>query len=309
MNWLTAGFGFGRGMNDVRGMRGMWRQVGTLVRAQTAAVLFTIGILGVTSSSAHADTSKSLTVFAAASLKTVLDQVAADWASAGGPRVQIAYAGSSQLARQIQFGAPADLFISANVAWMDALERDRLIAPATRRVIATNRLVLIAHGRKALPVSLGANGDLAKRLGDQRLAMALVAAVPAGIYGKAALENLGMWPAVSDRVAQSDNVRTALAFVARGEAPFGIVYATDAAASDNVTVVATFPADSHPPIQYPAAVVAQSKQRSIAKRFIRYLAQHDARRRLEEAGFGLAPRQSVGAAHDGGNAQAGPAVR
>lgn len=195
-------------------------------------------------------------VFAAASMKTALDAVAADFAVATGHTVTISYGGSSQLAKQIVAGAPADIFISASVPWMDEVEAQGLIAPGAQRDLLGNALVLIAHGRGAPAVAIGPDLDLAGLLGDGWLAMALVDSVPAGQYGKAALQHLGLWAEVAPRIAQSDNVRAALALVAAGEAPFGIVYATDAAASDNVTVVATFPAESHPPIVYPAALLA-----------------------------------------------------
>ena len=195
-------------------------------------------------------------VFAAASLKTALDQVAAEFQAATGHEVVISYAGSNALAKQIIEGAPADIFISAAVNWMDEVEKAGLVVPGTRVDILGNALVLIAHGKGAAPVEIGAGMDLAGMLGGGRLSMAMVDAVPAGQYGKAALESLGLWPTVEGAVAQSENVRAALALVASGEAPYGIVYASDAVAEDNVTVVATFPADSHPPIVYPAALLA-----------------------------------------------------
>jgi len=199
-----------------------------------------------------------LVVFAAASLTGALDAVAADWTARTGHGVVLSYAGSPALANQILQGAPADLFISASPDWMDAVEAGGDLRPGTRRDILGNRLVLIAHGRSAAPVALDASLPLVTMLNGGRLSMALVTSVPAGIYGRAALTALGLWDGVAPHVAQSDNARVALAFVARGEAPLGIVYATDADASDNVTVIGTFPADTHPPIRYPAAVVAQS---------------------------------------------------
>lgn len=226
-------------------------------------------------------------VFAAASLKNALDDAAAAWRAETGGGVRIAYAGSSALARQIEAGAPADVFISANTAWMDVLDDAGLLAPGTRRDLLTNRLVLVAHGADAAPVTLDADGDLAARLGDGRLAMALVDAVPAGIYGKAAMVSLGLWEALAPKVAEADNVRTALALVARGEAPLGIVYATDAAAEADVTVVATFPAESHPPIVYPAAVLAESDNADAAG-FLDFLASDEARPLFQRQGFAVA---------------------
>lgn len=197
-------------------------------------------------------------VFAAASLKTALDQVAADWREQTGKAVAISYAGSSSLARQIEQGAPADIFISASVDWMDYLQSAGLIRAATRTDLLGNRLVLVAHGRDAAKIKLDAGTDLAGLLGDERLAMALVESVPAGIYAKAALTSLGLWPSVATKVAQTDNVRAALALVSSGEAPFGIVYASDAVADNTVSVVAVFAETSHAPIIYPVAVTATS---------------------------------------------------
>lgn len=198
-------------------------------------------------------------VFAAASLKTALDEIAAGWQARSGVDVTISYGGSAQLARQIDQGAPADIFISASREWMDYLAAAERIIADHRIDLLGNRLVLIAHGREAAPVELGPGTDLAGLIGDGRLAMGLVESVPAGIYGKAALIHLGLWDKVSTKVAQSDNVRAALALVSSGEAPYGIVYATDAAADKTVSVVAVFPEGSHDPIVYPAALVASSE--------------------------------------------------
>lgn len=198
-------------------------------------------------------------VFAAASLKTALDEVAADWMAATGHRVTISYAGSGALAQQILQGAPADIFISAAEEWMDKVEEAGAVVPGTRTDLLGNTLVLVSHGRDATPVDIAPDFDLEGLLRDGRLAMALVDAVPAGQYGKAALTSLGVWDAVAPSVAQADNVRAALALVAAGEAPYGIVYATDATAEDNVTVVGTFPENSHPPIVYPAALLSEAK--------------------------------------------------
>jgi molybdate transport system substrate-binding protein len=192
-------------------------------------------------------------VFAAASLKTALDAVAADFETATGHTVTISYAGSNALAKQIIEGAPADIFVSAAVNWMDEVGKEGLIADRTD--LLGNTLVLVAHGAKAAPVQIGQGFDLKGLLGDGKLAMGMVDAVPAGQYGKAALESLGVWASVEASVAQSENVRAALALVVSGEAPFGIVYASDAIGEPGVTVVGTFPKDSHPPITYPAALL------------------------------------------------------
>jgi molybdate transport system substrate-binding protein len=228
---------------------------------------------------------EAVVVFAAASLKNALEEVTADWSRETGHAVRASYAGSSKLARQIQQGAPADVFISANRDWMDALEQAKLIDACSRRDVLSNRLVLIAHGRDAAPVDVGPGLDLAGLLGDRRLVMAIVDAVPAGIYGKAALTSLGLWEKVRGKVAQAENVRAALVLVARGEAPYGIVYETDAGAADNVTVVGRFPPSSHPAIVYPAAVVAGSRNARQAARFLAHLQSAQARIIFERHGF------------------------
>jgi molybdate transport system substrate-binding protein len=230
---------------------------------RTAGALALAGLL-LASGSARAD---DVLVFAAASMKTALDQVAEDWRTRTGKSVTISYAGSSQLARQINEGAPADIFISASVDWMDYLDKAALIKPGTRTDLLGNSLVLIAHGGNAAKVELNPETDLAGLLGDEKLAMALVESVPAGIYGKAALTSLGQWDAVAPKVAQADNVRAALALVSSGEAPYGIVYATDAVADKNVSVAATFPEASHAPIIYPAAILKSSASREAGEFF------------------------------------------
>lgn len=228
-------------------------------------------------------------VFAAASLTNALDQVAAAWTAETGHTAIMSYAGSSALARQIQDGAPADIFISASVDWMDAIEASGDLADGTRRDILGNTLVLIAHGRDAAPVAIDEGLDLVGMLEGGRLSMALVEAVPAGIYGRQALTSLGLWDDVAPLVAQSDNVRAALAFVATGEAPYGIVYATDAAAEANVTIVGTFPKDSHPPIVYPAADLANRDTAAEAD-FMTFLRGAEARAAFERQGFSVLAR-------------------
>lgn len=198
---------------------------------------------------------EEVVVFAAASMKNALDAMAADFQSATGHTVTISYAGSNALAKQIIEGAPADIFLSAAVNWMDEVEKAGLVAEGTRADLFGNTLVLVAHGAGAAPVEIGPGLDLAGLLGGGKLAMAMVDSVPAGQYGKASLESLGLWPSVEGSVAQSENVRAALKLVSTGEAPYGIVYATDAVADANVTVVGTFPDDSHKPIVYPGALL------------------------------------------------------
>lgn len=224
-----------------------------------------------------------ITVFAASSLKTALDQAAADWQAKTGNTVTISYAGTPQLAQQIQAGAPADLFLSASKTWMDRLEEAGAIDPATRRDLWGNTLVLVSATEGA-PVTLGATTDLAGLLAGGKLSMALVEAVPAGQYGKEALETLGLWPGVEAQVVQSENVRIALDLVARGEAALGIVYGSDAVAEPKVHVRGTFPADSHKPIVYPGAVKANAADAQDAADFLTYLAQ-DAAPAFEAQGF------------------------
>ncbi|MEY8838376.1 molybdate ABC transporter substrate-binding protein [Cribrihabitans sp. XS_ASV171] len=225
-----------------------------------------------------------ITIFAAASMTNVLEDIETTFEAATGHDLVISFAGSSALARQIQQGAPADIFISANPGWMDVLEDEGLLEDGTRLDLVTNTIVLVASGSDAAPVEIGSGMDLAGRLGDGRLAMAMVDSVPAGIYGKAALVSLGQWDAVADKVAQADNVRAALAFVATGEAPFGIVYATDAFVADNVTVVGTFPADTHPPILYPAADLA-NRDFPAETEFLEYLRGPEAMAAFKRHGF------------------------
>jgi molybdate transport system substrate-binding protein len=200
-------------------------------------------------------------IFAASSLQDALNDVAARYKAASGKSVTISYGASSTLAQQISQAAPADIFFSADLDWMNDLQTKGLIQNATRVSLLGNEIVLVAPKSSATAnVGLTKGVDVAPLLGkDGRLAMANIETVPAGKYGKASLEALGAWPAVSARVVQADNVRAALAFVARGEAPLGIVYATDANAEPNVKVVGAFPADSHPPILYPVALLAASK--------------------------------------------------
>lgn len=230
--------------------------------------------------------SRDVLVFAAASLKTALDDVAKLWRSQSGKGVKVSYAGSSALARQIEQGAPADLFISADSDWMDYLAGKNLIQPATRGDLLGNRIVLVAGKDDKTALKIAPGFDLAGALKGGRLAMANVAAVPAGKYGKAALETLGVWSAVEKKVAQADDVRAALLLVSRGEAPLGIVYATDAAADPGVRVVDAFPANSHPPIVYPAALLAAS-QNADGAAFLAHLRSAAAKPLFERQGFAV----------------------
>jgi molybdate transport system substrate-binding protein len=242
----------------------MWRVFGlcTVLAAQTSAA-------------------ETVIVFAAASTKTALDQIAAEFTLTTGHDVVLSYAGSSALARQITQGAPADIFISANTEWMDVVEAEGLIEDGTRRDLLGNTLVLIGSAESAASVDLT---DLPKALGNERLAMGMVDSVPAGIYGKAALETLGLWVDIQPQVAQMDNVRSALALVALGEAPFGIVYASDVLAEPSVHVVAEFPTDSYPAIVYPVADIAGHESEA-ENAFLDYLASPAARTLFEAQGF------------------------
>lgn len=192
-------------------------------------------------------------IFAAASLQTALTKIAAGYRGPGAP-LRPTFGASSAMARQIAQGAPADLFISADTEWMDWLSQRRLIAAGTRRNLLSNRLVLIAPKTSPVSLKITARMPLASALGGGRLAIADPVSVPAGKYGKAALVKLGVWDSVAGRLAPAENVRTALAYVARGEAPLGIVYATDAHAEPRVKVVGVFPQTTHPRILYPAAL-------------------------------------------------------
>lgn len=222
-----------------------------------------------------------VTVFAAASLKDALEEIASGFQADTGNHVSLSLAGSSGLARQIQLGAPADVYISANTVWMDFLAAEGLIDPVSRVDLLGNELVLIVSGPAAPAVALAGLSDV---LGEGRLAMAQLNAVPAGIYGKAALQHLGLWEKLAPKVAQTDNVRATLVLVSLGEAPFGVVYATDAQADKNVSVAARFPSDSHAPIVYPAAAVT-GRDNPAAFVFLAYLRSTKARVVFERFGF------------------------
>lgn len=217
-----------------------------LARLAAAAVLLCLPAL------ARAET---VVVFAAASLKEALDSAARAFETASGHRVAVSYAASSALARQVESGAPAALFISADTEWVDYLDHRALIAPGSRRNLLANDLVLVAPAASTAVLRIAPGFALARALGEGRLAIANPDAVPAGKYARAALTSLGAWASVEPKLARAENVRAALALVARGEAPFAIVYRTDALAEKAVRVVDVFPAASHPPIVYPMAVL------------------------------------------------------
>ena len=227
---------------------------------------------------------QALTVFAAASLADVLAELLQRFESGPGIKVVASYAASSTLARQIERGAPADLFVSADQAWMDHLAKAGRIHVGTRTVLARNRLVLIAHANSTDRVDIAPGFALSPLVGDSRLAIGDPLHVPAGRYAKAALVSLGVWDSVARRIAAAENVRAALNYVARGEARLGIVYATDARQSP-VRVVGMFPANSHPPIEYPAALTAAPRNPQDAGRLLGYLRSPEAAVIFRRHGF------------------------
>lgn len=234
---------------------------GSWIKLVTSAVA--AAWLGIAAVATPASAEDKITVFAAASMKNALDNADAAWTQQSGKEVTVSYAASSALAKQLEGGAPADVFISADTDWMDYVTKKNLIRKGTMVQLLGNQIVLVAAKDKAKPVEIKEGMDLAGLLGDGRLAMGQVESVPAGKYGKAALEKLGLWSSVQSKVAGAESVRAALALVSRGEAPYGIVYQTDAASDPGVAIVGTFPADSHPPIIYPLAITADSKNKDV----------------------------------------------
>jgi len=229
---------------------------------------------------------KAPLVLAAASLQESLMQVADLWAARRHVRPILSFGASSALARQVEAGAPADLFVSADEPWMDAIAEKGLIRPGTRVSFLTNRLVLIAPVGSKGSLTIGRGFPLARALGAGRLAMADPDAVPAGKYGKAALTSLGVWPSISSKIAIGENVRAAMALVERGQAPYGIVYETDARASRAVRIVGIFPGGSHPLITYPLALLKTSVAPD-AEAFRRFLLSPPARAIFRRHGFGV----------------------
>jgi len=247
-------------------------------------ILVSAAALGV-AALAPAAAQETITVFAAASLKNSLDDVDAAFAKATGIKVTASYEASSALAKQIEQAAPADVFISADLKWMDYVADKKLIKPDTRVSLLGNKLVLIApQDSKLSNVTIGPGFDLAKLAGDGRIAVADVKAVPAGLYAKAALEKLGAWAAAEPKLAQAANVRATLAFVARDETPVGIVYETDAKIEPKVKVVGVFPDDSYPPVTYPVAQTTDSKNAGAA-RYHAFLRSPAAKVIFEKYGF------------------------
>ena len=239
----------------------------------------TLSLAAFASSQTVAD---SLTVFAAASLKNAIDEIVVNYEADHSDSIVVSYAGSATLARQIEMGAPADIFISANTAWMDYLSNRALINEPTRFNLASNQLVLISHTPNA-KLTLAKPQELLDWLDNEYLAMGLVESVPAGIYGKQVLTFYALWDSVKQQVAQSDNVRSALALVASGEAPLGIVYHSDAVVEPKVSIAATFPKESHDRILYPVAAVTESDKSTAA--FLQFLRSEQSRAILERNGF------------------------
>jgi molybdate transport system substrate-binding protein len=247
-----------------------------------AAALFA-GALVLSPQAASAQ-EKTLTVFAAASMKNALDDVNAAYTKATGIKVVSSYAASSALAKQIEGGAPADVFTSADLNWMDYLAGKNGIKPETRVNLLGNKLVLIApKDSKIGNVTIGQGFDLAKLAGDGRIATGDVKAVPVGLYAKAALEKLGAWAAAEPKFAMTDNVRAALLLVSRGEAALGIVYETDAKVEPGVKIVGAFPEGSHPPVVYPVAATATAKPEVTG--YLEFLRSKGARDIFEKYGF------------------------
>jgi molybdate transport system substrate-binding protein len=228
---------------------------------------------------------ESITVFAAASLRNALDDTDAAFSKSTGIKVVASYAASSALVKQIEQGAPADVFISADLRWMDYAAEHRLIKPDSRVNLLGNRLVLIAPQDSKLDhVAIGKGFDIAKLAGDGRIAVADVKAVPAGTYAKVALETLGAWAAAEPKLAMAENVRATLAFVARGETPIGIVYETDAKIEPKVKIVGVFPDESYPPVTYPVAATAATTNAAVA-RYLNFLRSGAAKVIFEKYGF------------------------
>jgi molybdate transport system substrate-binding protein len=252
------------------------------------AVLWILGAASAPTASAQppspiAPQGGALVVFAAASLTDVLEEVDAAFTAKSAIPVKASYAASSVLARQIEAGAPADVFLSADREWMDYLAQRGLLRAGTRRDLLGNQLVLIAPADSSVHIKIAPGFDLAGLLGSGRLATGDPDSVPVGRYARAALTKLGVWERVVDHLARADNTRVALEYVARGQSPLGIVYQTDALAEKRVRVVGVFPEDSHPPITYPVALTATAQGNSA--RYLEFVSGDLARQIFERHGF------------------------
>jgi molybdate transport system substrate-binding protein len=228
----------------------------------------------------------SVTIFAAASTTNAITDISKLFAEKNKAKVTHSFASSSTLAKQIEQGAPADVYLSANPKWMNYLAEKQSIEPQSRFDLLGNRIVLIAPASSTVKITVGPKFDLAKVLGNDKLAMGDPDHVPAGIYGKQALVKLGVWKDVEPKVARAKDVRAALALVERGEAPLGVVYATDAAITKKVKVVGVFPENSHPPIVYPVALV-KGKGTPTAKSYLEFLKSSAAKTVFEKYGFSV----------------------
>ncbi len=265
----------------------------TTTRRALLATVLSLSLLGMVPADSPAqapagDAQPDLVVLAASSLTDALNEIGPAFTAATHHGVKLSYAASSALARQVEAGAPADVFMSADTEWMDYLQTRNLIDPGTRRNVLGNRLVLISPADSTVTIKIAPHFALAKLLGDGRLATGNPDSVPVGKYAKIALTRLGVWSEVQDKIAAADNVRAALALVARGEAPLGIVYRTDALIEKKVRIVADFPASSHEPIIYPAATTAQAH--AGAADFVKFLATPAAQAVFAKYGFDPAPK-------------------
>jgi molybdate transport system substrate-binding protein len=260
----------------------LWRTVVLKKLSVLAALAAFVAVVAVPDLARAQD--KSITVFAAASMKNALDDVDAAFTKKRGVKIVASYDASSALMKQIEAGAPADVFVSADLKWMDYGSQKKLIKDDTRVNLLGNELVLIAPKDSQVGnVTIAPGFDLAKLAGDGRIATGDVKAVPVGIYAKAALEKLGIWPSVEPKMAMAANVRAALILVARGEAPLGIVYSTDAKVEPGVKVVGVFPESSHDPIIYPVAATVNAKPD--ATPYLAFLQTQAAKTIFESYGF------------------------
>jgi molybdate transport system substrate-binding protein len=259
----------------------MMRQlaIGTLLAWVCAATC----AAGASTAAAAEEDTKTVLVFAAASLTDVLDELGHAFTAQTHVPVTSSLAASSVLAKQIEAGAPADVFFSADLDWMDYLDHRKLLRPGSRRVVVLNRLVLVAPLDSKVSVKIAPGFDLLKALGDGKLATGDPDSVPVGKYARAALEKLGVWDRVSNRIVRAENVRSALAFVARGEAPLGIVYRTDALAEKRVRIVDVFPDGSHPPVTYPIALTTRAGPQ--ARQFVEFVTSAAAKPIFVKYGF------------------------
>jgi molybdate transport system substrate-binding protein len=255
----------------------------TLLRRLSTGFLALFVTLQAPATLAQSARQPELLVFAAASLTNVLDELSKRFEQQGGAPVKLSFAASSVLARQIEAGSRADVFISADQEWMDYLQRRNLVDATSRRDLAGNRLVLIAPVDSRLELEIAPGFPLAAALGNGRLSTGDPDIVPVGRYARSALVSLGLWDAIQHRLVRADNVRSAMMFVSRGEAPLGIVYATDARVDPKVRIVDTFPENTHPPITYPGAVVSGAHAGAIA--YLNYLASPRAGETWRRFGF------------------------